>query len=424
MSVLETQKKLPQLLKRQSTYKLVVPEKVEEKIRYLLRKFPSTEWSGILFYSHEGTFENNDLVITCQDIYPMDLGNATYTEFRMSEDVAGYMAENIELFDYDMGLIHSHHTMSTFFSGTDTSTLQEEGNERNCFVSLIVNNAGEYSAAVTRKLQSKSEITVKKLGQSYQFFGDGEKTVANDNTETTQVVESEVIEYYMLDVERHQVSNSLDYLDKRFDEIQERKRRVTQANNTSASSWLEKYNRIPVSDGQPYKKLSDWNNNTTWAWDKDDLIPKSKWSYEPDKKEPTLWTDQEMGKIDKEDIDYEEYTPDADMVHAAVVHMITCSLLLDPDKCDLKQWVHKHMVRMYGQMFPEDDVYENSAFDAYCDFIVEYMVRYFHDLNIPPIDEDYISSRIAEAMIEEITNLGETNVYLDKYCKTLEGYLM
>ena len=106
MSVLETQKKLPQLLKRQSTYKLVVPEKVEEKIRYLLRKFPSTEWSGILFYSHEGTFENNDLVITCQDIYPMDLGNATYTEFRMSEDVAGYMAENIELFDYDMGLVH------------------------------------------------------------------------------------------------------------------------------------------------------------------------------------------------------------------------------------------------------------------------------------------------------------------------------
>jgi hypothetical protein len=36
----------------------------------------------------------------------MDLGNATYTEFAMSEDVAAYMADNIELFDYDMGLVH------------------------------------------------------------------------------------------------------------------------------------------------------------------------------------------------------------------------------------------------------------------------------------------------------------------------------
>lgn len=104
--MIQETKKLPQLIKGQSTYKLVVPENVEEKIRYLLRKFPSTEWSGVLFYTHEGTFEEGNLVVTCQDIYPMDLGNATYTEFAMSEDVAAYMADNIELFDYDMGLVH------------------------------------------------------------------------------------------------------------------------------------------------------------------------------------------------------------------------------------------------------------------------------------------------------------------------------
>lgn len=98
--------KLPQLIKGSSTYKLIVPVKVEEKIRYLIRKFPHTEWSGVLFYKHQGTFENDDLVITCEDIYPMDLGNAVYTEFKMSEDVAAYMAENIELFDCDSGLVH------------------------------------------------------------------------------------------------------------------------------------------------------------------------------------------------------------------------------------------------------------------------------------------------------------------------------
>lgn len=102
---------LPQLVHQSSTYKLIVPEKVEEKIRYLIRKYPQTEWSGVLFYSHTGTFEDNDLVITCEDIFPMDLGSAGWTEFKMNEDVAAYMAQNIELFDYDMGLCHSHHSM-------------------------------------------------------------------------------------------------------------------------------------------------------------------------------------------------------------------------------------------------------------------------------------------------------------------------
>lgn len=40
----------------------------------------------------------------------------------------------------------------TFFSGTDIATLQSEGNSRNNFVSLIVNNKGLYSAAITRKI--------------------------------------------------------------------------------------------------------------------------------------------------------------------------------------------------------------------------------------------------------------------------------
>lgn len=97
---------MPPLIKKSATYKLIVPVEVEEKIRYLIRKFPSTEWSGILFYTHQGSFEGNDLIITCKDIFPMDLGTTGWTEFRMSEDVAAYMAENIELFDCETGLVH------------------------------------------------------------------------------------------------------------------------------------------------------------------------------------------------------------------------------------------------------------------------------------------------------------------------------
>ena len=153
-------KPLPQLLKGSSTYKLVVPESVEEKIRYLLRKFPSTEWSGVLFYTHQGTFENNDLIITCQDFFPMDLGTSGWTEFHMSEDVAAYMADNAELFSCDTGLIHSHHRLGAFFSGQDNLMLQQEGNDTNCFVSLVVDTKGSYVARVTRKLQSLSLIHI------------------------------------------------------------------------------------------------------------------------------------------------------------------------------------------------------------------------------------------------------------------------
>lgn len=83
-----------------------MPKKVEEKIRYLCRKFPGLEWSGVLFTTHTGSFEDNSLEIHCQDIYPMDLGSAGFTEFKMDETVAGYIADNIELFDCDINLVH------------------------------------------------------------------------------------------------------------------------------------------------------------------------------------------------------------------------------------------------------------------------------------------------------------------------------
>jgi hypothetical protein len=63
-----TKQELPPLIKQSATYKLIVPRKVEEKIRYLIRKYPHTEWSGVLFYTHTGSFEDNNLVVTCEEI--------------------------------------------------------------------------------------------------------------------------------------------------------------------------------------------------------------------------------------------------------------------------------------------------------------------------------------------------------------------
>lgn len=102
---MEDKPKIP-LIQKSATYKIVIPAKVERLIRFLCERVWDTEWSGVLFYTPSGTFENGDLEIHCEDIYPMDIGTTTYTEFNMSPDVISYMAQNPELLDCKMGLIH------------------------------------------------------------------------------------------------------------------------------------------------------------------------------------------------------------------------------------------------------------------------------------------------------------------------------
>ena len=87
----------------------------------------------------------------------MDIGTEASTEFDMTPDVISYMTDN-DLLDYQVGLIHSHHSMSTFFSGVDTNTLLEEGIDRAHFVSLIVNNKGSYTAGITRRVTATYNI--------------------------------------------------------------------------------------------------------------------------------------------------------------------------------------------------------------------------------------------------------------------------
>ncbi len=376
---------LPQLVHQSSTYKLIVPEKVEEKIRYLIRKYPQTEWSGVLFYNHTGTFEGNDLVITCEDIFPMDLGSAGWTEFKMNEDVAAYMAQNIELFDYDMGLVHSHHSMGAFFSGQDNKMLQQEGDDTNCFVSLVVDTRGQYVARITRKVQSKSEVTVKDLGTSYKFFGEGDKDITKPEKEVTKVIEKEIIEYFDLDVERHIVINSLDYLDIRFEEIVSRKKPES----------LELINS--------YKELgSDFDIDA---------------GYKRLPKEQNLFDDMDSQ-------DCFNWEPSHDKVWDAVVHLITCSFTVNTKNFDLKQWTVKHLTKVYKRIFGNTDTpIESEAFVEWSNFITDYIVNYFdEECLLKDVDNDLYINKVATALIVELDKLPD-NPYIDQYIKGISFYV-
>ena len=183
------------LLKTQSSYKLIIPQHVEGKIRTLLREVHNIEWSGVLFYTYSGSFETNDLVLVCQDLVPMNIGSTGYTEFDVNEDIITYMTMH-DLLDCQMGLIHSHHAMETFFSGTDERTLYEEGKDRINFLSLIVNNAGTYNARITEK---DSVHVTRLIKATTKFFSDSEySTETSDESEGTQ------IRYHALDIERNE----------------------------------------------------------------------------------------------------------------------------------------------------------------------------------------------------------------------------
>lgn len=397
-----------------------MPRKVEEKIRYLIRKFPSTEWSGVLFYTHTGKFEDGSLEIHCQDIYPMDLGTGTFTDFKMDESVVGYIAENIDLFGCDTGLVHSHHYMGAFFSGTDTSTLRAEGNDTNCFVSLIVDTKGTYQAAITRKVQAKKEIITKYLDTSYEFFGEGTKYMGDHSTEERQTfVDDTIVEYFMLDVEIEHVDNPLAYLDTRFDEIQEAKRK-----------------RVPVTSttiNPPVIKASEDGNHSPWIPNKSTPVvnPTSRafgndfdedysfreWQDRQNKaKEPTLFSDDEMAEM----IDVSGWEPDPTIIHRLVCQMVTCSLIVS-NNIDLKQWITRWMDKKYEELFSQIP----SQFDEWSEFIVEFQINQYIDSDTHDEvfeDMNMYQSKIAKAMYDELYTYSE-NDYVSSYMEILTRYI-
>lgn len=380
-------------------YKLIIPAEVERKIRFACQKVWSTEWSGTLFFTHEGSFENNDLIIRCVDIYIMDIGTQAYTEFDMNPDVIAYMCENPELLDCQMGLIHSHNNMSTFFSGTDTATLKEEGRDRNNFVSLIVNNAGSYTAAITRRIKSKQV----KESVSYEFFGDGEK---HDTKE--YVSDADEIEWFYLKIEKEDENYSFPDMAARLEEIKQ------------AKAEKVKKAQTPVYQGS-YKPVIA-NSYGTKA-DPANLVKKE--TKRPKVVQTSLFDDVddlpfEVGY----DIPYGQVTFDKVTLKSLVLQLITGSIIISNDsKIDITKWA-KSMPALYEKRFGKGKEGMKN-FKIWADTYAEYLTWYVTDEKLEELgfDETEICAICAHDMIEELTKLPE-NDYIKGYIDALQKYLI
>lgn len=215
---------------QQYSFDLIIPENVENIIRHLCTKVNSIEWSGILFYTYEGSWENKDLKIKCVDILPMDIGDASHTVFNMSPDVISYMHDH-DLLDCECGLVHSHHNMKAFFSGTDQNTLEKEGLDRNHFVSLIVSNSGEYVAAITRKVVVEETVFIK---SEYNTFNN-ENVKLDFDKKVSRAYEQ--VEYTMLNIIKEGNVTSFKEIDDRLSEIKTTKEAARKSMYTTKTEY-------------------------------------------------------------------------------------------------------------------------------------------------------------------------------------------
>jgi hypothetical protein len=262
----------------------------------------------------------------------MDIGNTTYTEWDMNADVISYIVDHPELVGSYQANIHSHHQMSTTPSGTDLNTLKEEGSDVNHFVSLIVNNAGTYTAMITRKVDVKNDVY---SVYTYKSFGDVTVEGKSDYTEC-----STCIEYFYLDIEVEESENNNSELFNRINALKE--------NKSKSPNYIYGKYEVPKMEYKPYSALYD------------DVVLKK----EPEQKE--LFTDSK----------------EEELTEWYVKQLLTCNVLLPKNnKVSIKEIGEKADSVIKNRF--EKDEYENFM-SSFVDYIVYDFTEKLEELHKEP----------------------------------------
>ena len=280
----------------------------------------------------------------------------------------------------------------TFFSGTDTATLREEGRDRNNFVSLIVNNAGTYTAAITRRIKSKQVME----SVSHEFFGDGEKQDTKK-----YVSDADEIEWFYLKIEKEGESYSFPDMAARLEEIKQAK--AEKAKKVQISSYSDNSYGIKAGPANLVRKETD----------------------KPKVVQPTLFDDVDDLPFDDDySIPYGQVTFDKATLKSLVLQLITGSIILSNDsKIDIFKWA-KSMSALYEKRFGKgEEGMEN--FKMWADTYTDYLTWYVTDEKLEELgfDETEICAICAHDMIEELTKLPE-NDYIKGYIDALQKYLI
>lgn len=395
-----------ELVHRQDIFKIVIPAEVEKKIRFLCKNIWDVEWSGVLFYKVEGAFEDKSLTIRCVDLFQMDIGISIYTEFNVSPDIAAYMIDHPELLEEGIyqGLIHSHNNMATFFSGTDTATLSAEGNDMAHFVSLIVNNAGKYTAGITRKYKCVQTVSEK---YTYPTWN-GE---VREGVETFDI-EEEKLEWFNLSIVFEDAINDFETeMMERLKEIKESKKKViTPVVYKGSHPQYGNYGKNTV----PTKEVG-----STFPIDKEEYYYKTKEVKEIPAKQGELPFEQP--EEENLDIPYGVVTVNNDIVQSIVRQLVTASIIISNESAiDVKKWANS-MESLYRRRFGSV-----KEFEYFASNYVDYLINYTYDGDVMAVidnDDFTMAALLAHDVREELEKLPK-NPWLSVYIKLMDDYII
>lgn len=385
-----------QLIGSTDSYNLVIPDEVEFKIRQWCMLNPSTEWSGTLFYTISGSFETKNIEFTVRDFFVMDIGSAGFTNYKETPEICSYMMEN-DLLDCKTGLIHSHNNMKAFFSGTDASTLVEEGDQTIHFLSLVVNNEGTYVARVTRRVVEEIE-GVRHI--KYTTY-DGKEISATENVKTGM---REFIQYIDLNiVVNNPYAEITKFISSRYNELKSSKK----ASSTSTFN----YNEDQFFIKKPNPSLPVVHPNPT-----------------PKVEQPTLFPKGEI----EEDVDKK--------IKEIAIQLLYGNILLSYESFSkfskVDEWITTNMEKAFDKRFGKNSV----GFSKYQDWLYQICDTIVFEAAEKLIDEgksiemddaacivaaevkQYLEDLVIKAFKEDSIFKCDTNAYIEYICECLDSY--
>lgn len=279
----------------------------------------------------------------------------------------------------------------TFFSGTDTATLQSEGSDMNHFVSLIVNNAGKYTAGVTRKATLKQTIN-----EEFTYPTWGDERVTGNRVFT---VEKEYIQWFNLDIEIEGVSNDFE---------KEMLDRIKEIRSSKASKKATEVVRSPHYGGYPIGQYDNPVGRTVAAG------PANTTPVKREVKQATLFDE-----MDETMIDYDRFKLNEDIVDWVVKQTITCSVIIpNSSNIDIEKWA-KSMDSLYKKRFTD-----KKEFEAFAANFVDFVVNYTEDPEAAALlDSTEMAAVLAYQVREKLSTLPE-NEWLDAWMELYDDYIL
>lgn len=283
----------------------------------------------------------------------------------------------------------------TFFSGTDTNTLLAEGSDMNHFVSLIVNNAGKYTAGITRRAKVKQTVNEE---FSYPTWGD--ERVRGTRTFT---VEKECVQWFNLDIEFEGASNDFE------EEMLARIKEIRASKATKAYEPLGGSTVVNIPRG-PYP-IDSYKVPIAHTVQEVKAGPAN---IEPKKEpvQPSLFPEETL-------VDYNSFKLNEEIIDWVVKQTVTCSLIVPQDsKIDIEKWV-KSMDNIYSKRFDNE-----NDFEIFATNFVDYLVNYTEDPEaVAYLDETEMSAILAYQVREKLSKLPK-NKWLDIWMSIYDDYIL